>query len=595
MERFFAPRRQAGRLALAIGLGALLASSAIGWAVPPAADEAFGVQGPTLHKALKTVRPTPSEKMGVALGTVPEVRLPALDKEKLLQEDAVNQQRLRVKTLRFGVGRPVQLSARDGNWYDLKDGARLWVGEIASTDAVGLRLHFKALQLPAGAELAIYAPDGAARGVAKSGFPTFDPDRKVEFHDAGATGAADLWTGSFFGDRVRIEYLAPAGAAAGLPFRIDSLQHFYIDPVDKMARSLVNDKAAGSCENDVTCHPEWADVAHAVSLIAFVEDGGSFLCSGQLLNDNAQDFTPYFLTANHCISTPGGASSAEFFWLYQTSACNGNPPNVNTVPSSGGATLVSTSPSSDYTLMIVDGALPDNLYWAGWTSKTVPDGTDSTAIHHPAGDYKRISFGFKSNSQICNQDAGTNAIKLVRIAWTDGVTEGGSSGSGIFRNDTQQLYGQLFFGPSFCGVSSDGLYDCYGAFTNTYTRIKSFLKAGSDDNSEQNDTCAKARLVRNGTLSNRIVKVVDPDWYKISVPPHKTVTVTLNFDGGNGDIDLAGYSGCGSDPLVTSVGSGNSEQISLQNTGSRAANAFWQVYLDSDTRNNYSMSVSIHN
>ncbi|HEY4562597.1 MAG TPA: serine protease, partial [Thermoanaerobaculia bacterium] len=73
---------------------------------------------------------------------------------------------------------------------------------------------------------------------------------------------------------------------------------------------------------------------------------------------------------------------------------------------------------------------------AGWTGKTVPVGTDSTAIHHPSGDYKRISFGFKELSQICNQDAGTNAIKLVRIHWTDGVTEGGSSGSGIFKDDT---------------------------------------------------------------------------------------------------------------------------------------------------------------
>ena len=316
MERFFAPRRQAGRLALAFGLGALLASSATGWAAPPAADETFGVQGPALHKAVKTVRATPSEKMGVALGTVPEIRLPALDKEKLLQEDAANQ-RLRVKTLRFGVGRPVQVTARDGNWYDLADGSRLWVGEIASTDAVGLRLHFKSLQLPAGAELAVYAPDGAAQGVSRTGFSRFDPERKVEFHDAAAAASNDLWTRSFFGDRVRVEYLAPAGAPGTLPFRIDSLQHFYVDPVDKMARGLVNEKAAGSCENDVTCHPEWADVARAVSLITFVEDGGSFLCSGQLLNDNAQDFTPYFLTANHCISTPGGASSTEFFWLYQ--------------------------------------------------------------------------------------------------------------------------------------------------------------------------------------------------------------------------------------------------------------------------------------
>ena len=362
-----------------------------------------------------------------------------------------------------------------------------------------------------------------------------------------------------------------------------------------MARSLVNDKAAGSCENDVTCHPEWADVARAVSLIAFVEDGGSFLCSGQLLNDNIQDFTPYFLTANHCISTQGGAASTEFFWFYQTSACNGNPPDLNSVPSSSGATLLSTSPSSDYSLLLVNGGLPDGLYWAGWTGKTVPDGTDSTAIHHPSGDYKRISFGFKDQSAICNQDAGTNAIKLVRIAWTDGVTEPGSSGSGIFTDDTQQLFGQLFFGPSACGVDDADLYDCYGAFTNTYTKIKKLLAGGSDDSSEQNDTCAKARVVRAGTLGNRIVKITDPDWYRISVPAHKTVTVTVNFENGNGDVDLAGYANCASDAITTSDGQDNSETISLTNDGTRPANAYWQVTLSSSTRNNYSMSGAIHN
>jgi hypothetical protein len=257
--------------------------------------------------------------------------------------------------------------------------------------------------------------------------------------------------------------------------------------------------------------------------------------------------------------------------------------------------LVSTSPSSDYTLLLIHGALPDSLYWAGWTGKTVPDGTDSTVIHHPAGDYKRISFGYKSDSQICNQDAGTNAIKLVRIVWTDGVTEPGSSGSGIFTDDTQQLFGQLFFGPSACGESQENLYDCFGAFTNTYTKIRKFLAAGSDDNSEQNDTCPKARVVRAGNLNNRIVKINDPDWYRISVPAGRTVTVTVNFDNGNGDVDLTGYADCSSDAVITSQGQDNSETISIQNTGSRAANVYWQVYLSSSTRNTYNMNVSVHN
>jgi lysyl endopeptidase len=592
MNRFFIPRRQAGRLTLAIGLGALLAASATGWAKPPA-NETFGIQGPA-SRVQKTVRATPSETMSIALGTVPEVRLQAMDKAAILKEDALSQRQGLVKALRFGVGRGVQISAGDGNWYDVAGGARLWVADVASTDAIGLRLHFKNVLLPAGAQLAIYAPDGAAPGVAKNGNPRFDPERKVEFHEASETESSEFWTGSFFGERARIEYLAPAGSGAALPFTVDSLQHFYLDPVDKTARALVG-KAAGSCENDVTCYPEWADVSHGVGGVDFVDGGGSFFCSGQLLNDNAQDFTPYFLTANHCISSKNSAASAEFVWFYQTSVCNGNPPSVESLPRSDGATLVSTSPVSDYTLMIVNGALPDNLYWVGWTGQAVPVGQDAVAVHHPATDYKRISFGFNDDKSECYAYQGTNGLQLLRTTWTDGVTEGGSSGSGIFRADTQQLYGQLFFGPSSCSASSADRFDCYGSFFSTYPKIKNSLVAGSDDNSEQNDSCAKARLVKAGKLSNRIVKVTDTDWYKLTVPAHRTVTVTLNFNGGNGDVDLAGFGNCsGGDPVASSTGDGNSETISLQNVGSKATTAYWQVYLNSSTRNTYNMSVAVH-
>ncbi len=594
MDRFFAPRR----LALAVGLGALLASSATGWAEPPASSddpaETFGVQGPASRKPVQAVRPTPAERMGVTLGNLPEVRLPALDTGALLKEDALVERGARMKALRFGVGRGVQVSVQDGNWYDVAGGARLWAAEIASTDALGLRLHFKNVQLPDGAELAIYAT--GTNGVAKSGYSRFDPERHVEFHEASAAAGNEFWTGSFFGDRVRIEYLTPAGAPAELPFAVDSLQHYYLDPVAKVARSLVGEKAAGACENDVTCYPEWADVARGVANIAFVDGDGTFFCSGQLLNDNAQDFTPYFLTANHCISKPGPAASAEFFWFYQTSACNGNPPSLESVPRSVGASLVSTNTVSDYTLLMVQGALPDNVYWVGWTGKAVPDGTDAVAVHHPAMDYKRISFGFKQNNSACYGFQGTRGLQLVRTTWTDGVTEGGSSGSGIYRADTQQLYGQLFFGPSSCKAADENRWDCYGAFTTTYTKIKKFLTSGSDDNSEQNDSCARAKTVRNGKLNGRIVKVTDTDWYRISVPKGKTVTVTVSFSNGNGDIDLAGFGSCsGGDPAASSTGDGDSETISLTNVGNKSTFAYWQVYLGSSTRNLYNMSVSVHN
>jgi lysyl endopeptidase len=602
MDRFCGPSQpHTVRLLLAIGLGAFLGLGAAGWATPPAGDdgaEAFGVRGPALQKSMKPVRPTPSEELGIDLTAVPEVRLKAMDTDALLREDAEKERGARVKAaLRFGVGRDVAVAARDGNWYDLPGGKRLWVAEIVSTDAIGLRLHFKNVQLPAGAELAVYAPGGSdpARGILKSGSSRFDPDRYVEFYEAASPIAkrGAFWTGTLFGDRARIEYLAPAGAAADeLPFTVERLQHLYLDPVARLAKSFAKDPA-GSCENDVTCFPDFADLSHAVSGIGFI-GSDSLFCTGQLLTTSgAPDFTPYWLTAHHCLSDSFEAESSEFFWLYQTSTCNGTPPSLSSVPRSQGATLLSTSHGSDYTLLLIEGTVPaGDLFWAGWTSKEPANGTDAVAIHHPSGDFKRISFGFKDPVTECNQFEEFAGTKMVRTTWTNGVTEHGSSGSGLFRADTQQLYGQLFGGPSFCGVEPDGLFDCYGSFAVTYPKIKKFLKAGPDDKSEPNDSCPKARTVRAGTLGNRIVKITDEDWYKISVKAGKTVHVDLAFANANGDIDLELFSSCGGEAVSSSTGPNDGESVSVTNVGTKPAFVYWRVFLADDTRNSYDMSVS---
>jgi lysyl endopeptidase len=541
----------------AAGLGLLLAWSAAGVAQPP---ETFGTPGPPAGKARKPVRPLPSEGMGVALRTAPEVRLPAIDREKLLREDAEVQGR--GKALRYGVGREVRLAARDGDWYDLADGRRLWVGEIAATGALGLRLHLQG-RLPAGAELAVYAP--AAR-------------ERREFHSSLPAGRDGLWTGTFPGERARIEYLAPAGAGSReLPFTVDRLQHLYRDPVADLG------KAAGPCHNDVSCYPEWADVARAVAGIG-VAGRDALFCTGELLDDQAHDLTPYWLTARHCLSTQAKAASAEIYWLYQTPRCGAAPPSLGSVPHSVGATLLSTGRASDYTLLLIEGALPDGLFWAGWTGAPVADGTSAAGIHHPSGDYKRISFGFKDEGSACH------SASLVRVSWTDGPTEGGSSGSGIFRADTHQLFGQLSDGPSSCGQVT---YDCYGAFAATYPQIQGFLRAGSDDDSGPNGSCAQARAVKAGTLRNRIVKSVSPDWYRTSVPPGATATVSLAFRHADGDVDLAAFTGCGGAPVAASEGTGDAERISFTNRQGRAADLLWEVYLGSDTRNSYTMTVSI--
>jgi hypothetical protein len=536
------------------------------------ADETFALQAPMPKAAAKAPREVPSRRLGSELSHLlaPQLALDTVNEEALLREDAVRAAGAMTKVLRIGVGRDFVLSEQDGAWTDLADGSRLWVADVVSPDAVGLRLRFVDVRLPAGAELAVYGDDG-------------EPGR-AEFFFASAATRPTFWTGTVAGERAHVEYLAPAGSAGiGLPFRLDRLQHVYRDPVAHLA------KAAGPCHNDVSCFPEWQGTANAVAGYGVV--GEDFLlCTGQLINNLKGDFTPYFLTANHCINNPDAGPIVEFFWYYQTAGCGAPPPSLATTPRSVGATLLSTNFQSDYTLLQVEGALPNGLTWSGWNAKAPGDGTDAVAIHHPQGDFKRISFGFKGPLGECT--AGFPGRQLVRVNWTDAPTEPGSSGSGIFRADTGQLFGQLLGGPSSCGNES---FDCYGSFVTTYARIKSpLVKGGTDDKSDQNDSCAKARKVKAGGLPARIVKINDEDWYQISIKPGQILDVSLDFAHANGDVDLQFYAACGQEPFVSSVGTEDNEFISVQNVGNKPAVARWRVFLANDTRNSYNQTVSVH-
>src|SRR5215208_3216003 len=110
MYTLFAARyRRTGRLLLTLGLGAFLGFGSAGWAKAPVLDddgapaEAMGDAGPSFQKALKPVRPTPSEALGVDLAGVPSIRLKAVDTEALLQEESLAERGGRAKGLRYGL------------------------------------------------------------------------------------------------------------------------------------------------------------------------------------------------------------------------------------------------------------------------------------------------------------------------------------------------------------------------------------------------------------------------------------------------------------------------------------------------------------
>ena len=211
---------------------------------------------------------------------------------------------------------------------------------------------------------------------------------------------------------------------------------------------------AEDCHLDVTCYPEWSSSATGVAQIFFETSEGSFICSGTLLNNRQQDLTPYFLTAAHCVATEEEARSVIALWRYQTQTCDGNLPDLRSVPRTTGASLLSTlgggtiegraHPDGDMTLLRLEGDLPDGVMFQGWDADPQPIGAQVTGIHHPGSDwgtFKRISFG-----QIIPDPASIISADVYAFtSYTQGYTEGGSSGSALF-SSPGTVVGALSFG-----------------------------------------------------------------------------------------------------------------------------------------------------
>ena len=502
-----------------------------------------------------------AQAFGVDWVPLDEAEILPLD-HQMLMEDDLNFDPL---PMRFAVPRNLRVHAQHGRWIDVNGGS-LWRILIRSNGAENIRAHITDMDLPLTAELKIYSPSSPS-------------DIAGPFREDGPFQNGEAWGITSPGDEVIIEYFTPFGQTKELPFTISDLYHGYRDifPHDDAAAGGI--AGAGNCHNDPLCYPEWNDVADAVCRLFYQ----GYVCSGQLTATAGEDETPFVTTANHCISTQSEANSCEFRFKYRRVSCNGG---VSGGAASNGAVLVDTYSSSDSTLMMIEDELPANVFFMGWSTASVTSGTDIVSIHHPAGDYMRISFGDKINSNICGSSSFYHATQ-----WNDGVTEGGSSGSLLCKVSDQRLVGVLTCGASACNNPNGG--DGYGRFDRAYTNggFNSSMQSGSDDSLEDGDTCEDASVITPGTYPNLVVKSTDEDWHQLVVANGSNINVNLDFIDGNGDIDAQLYDSCGGNMLVNSTSNNNDEIFNYINNTGATKTYLLRVFLFSDTRNTYSMSL----
>ncbi len=388
----------------------------------------------------------------VPLAQVPIIEIGPIDLRFVEGEDEIR--RSQDLPPRFAIPHAVLLTpATAGLWQTLPDGRRQWRLRVSPPGARSINLGFERYNVPPGGRLHLYASDGTSR---------IRPLTEDDNQDHG-----QLWTPVILSDEMVVELVLPDQTVAdALELQLTSINYGYRGFGRRPAPDEAAGPRSGACNVDVVC-PDGDLWWNEIPSVAVISLGGGTFCTGFMVNNTANDETPYFMTANHCGINSGNAASLVTYWNYETSVCGGTPDGSLSQFNSG-ATWRASYSTSDFTLVQLNSS--PNPAWgvtfAGW-DRTSGNPSGATAIHHPSTDEKRISF--ENQPTTTTSYYGTSSPgdgTHVRVAdWDSGTTEGGSSGSPLF-NPNHRVIGQLHGGNAACGNNLD---DWYGRFSVSWT------------------------------------------------------------------------------------------------------------------------------
>jgi len=454
-------------------------------------------------------QPPPDAQLLANIAVVPSVTFPALDHQKLANEDVIADL-ADGGPKRFAVARDVMLTpANSGEWDQLADGSWVWRLKVIAAEAMHLNFGFRKFDLPSGAALQISRPDGAY---------SVGP-----FTEADELPHGQLWTQVVPGDAALVILTVPNGALDQVNLELTQINQGYrgFGSFSKVCKS-------GACNMDVAClgaSDPWNAPRRSVGAIT---RGGTDTCTGSLLNNTSNDRRMLFVTATHCgLTSDSVVATVLVFWNYEAATCrtpgsaaSGQPfPKPNTTspglrfvagtnnPFAGSTPANTRSDTTLIELATPAANNPFNLFWAGWDRRPPPtvcappgDPTSTAglcaSIHHPGVDEKRITF-VQENMTVDNISGATGVH--WRANWDPtppilpnipapqpptlppGVTEPGSSGSPLY-SAQQRLVGVLSGGPSACGATGANLRDQYGGMFHAWegvgtptTRMKDHL------------------------------------------------------------------------------------------------------------------------
>jgi hypothetical protein len=449
--------------------------------------------------AFSTSATTPAAKAQSALrlaSTAPSVTiaLPAPTAAELASVRTIPGVGMRAKPMPVGFGRDVpaaqqSIALASLAWQPTADGGRAAQVAVTSPGAAALRLA-----------LAIAATDPDIVVRLQGDGANAKPMGPVPANEIAETVAkvGEWWSPILEGSRATIEITVGAGVDVDkLTLRVTRVSHLARAGAMLSPKAVSDVGASGKCERDWHCEVPTAaltNAANAVGKMIFTEiDGNSFLCTGTLLNDSIASQTPYFFTADHCIDSNYAALTLNVYWFFDSVGCSTGPGDASSqtlsdhyVLQQGGSTLLGRSVAQDWALVRLNQPVPSNAVFSAWNATPINTGP-VIDLHHPMGDLTKFSAGDMSGYSLVvidNEDNGDPQINddLVKVLWSGGVTEGGSSGSGLLTLNTgggyYELRGGLTGGRSSC--QSPGQPDYFTRMDQVIPTMRDYLAPGTN-------------------------------------------------------------------------------------------------------------------
>lgn len=368
---------------------------------------------------------------------VPEMKVNSIDYAMLFEDD-IQREKMGLP-YRFAQTNQAQITPRThGIWERLPNNQMRWTYRVSCDNARSMNLGFGKYEMPQSGSMSIMSADADFQ---------IRPFTAEDNKDHG-----ELWTPIVPYNEAVIEITVDKSEQklVSKNITLTSINAGYRGFKDAQDRG-----SSESCNIDVVC-PEGDDWWNEIPSVGMYTLSGWATCSGAMINNTAEDHTPYFLTANHCGVTSSTDSTIVVYWNHQNTYCrtpgssdSGGNGNGNYSQFTSGSTMRATRSYTDFTLTELSSSPNPNwgVTFSGWSRSSSTFGVGA-GIHHPEVAEKRISF----------PDYSTASGEYWNVNWADGRTAQGSSGSPLY-DSNHRIVGQLCCGSSYC---PNDLNDYYG-------------------------------------------------------------------------------------------------------------------------------------